>query len=163
MSSNRAIGKDNKMPWHLPEDLQHFKATTLGHTMIMGRKTFDSIGRPLPGRKTIVVSRNPGWEFAGVQTASSLEQAISFAQAKLEPNAQLPEIFVVGGSQIYQQALALDLADVVIATEIEKAIEGDAFFPPLDSNRWELRSAKPCTSKSGLNFCIKHYARRTTL
>jgi dihydrofolate reductase len=163
MSSNRVIGNDNKMPWHLPEDLQHFKATTLGHTMIMGRKTFDSIGKPLPGRKTIVVSRNPEWQFLGVQTANSLEQAISLAQTQLEPHAQLPEIFIVGGSQIYQQALALGLADVVIATEIEKEIEGDAFFPPLDPTRWEVKSAKPCSSKSGLNFCIKHYERRTTL
>jgi dihydrofolate reductase len=160
MSSNRVIGKDNKMPWHLPEDLQHFKATTLGHTMIMGRKTFDSIGRPLPGRKTIVVSRNPEWQFSGVQTANSLEQAISFAKTPLEPYAQLPEIFVVGGSQIYKQAL--DLADLVIATEIEKEIEGDAFFPVLNPIHWEVKSAKPCTSKSGLNFCIKHYVRRTT-
>jgi dihydrofolate reductase len=162
MASNRVIGKDNKMPWHLPEDLQHFKATTLGHTMIMGRKTFDSIGRPLPGRKTIVVSRNPEWQFAGVQTANSLEQAISFAQKQIEPDNQSSLIFVVGGSQIYQQALALDLADVVIATEIDKEIEGDAFFPPLDPIHWEVKSAKQCASKSGLNFCIKHYGRRTT-
>jgi dihydrofolate reductase len=161
MASNRAIGKDNKMPWHLPEDLQHFKATTLGHIMIMGRKTFDSIGRPLPGRKTIVISRNPEWQFAGVQTASSVEHAIALATDQIAPTNSLTTIFVVGGSQIYRQALAL--ADSVIATEIDKEFEGDTFFPELDSIQWEVKSAKPCASQSGLSYTIKHYVRKSTL
>jgi dihydrofolate reductase len=160
MASNRAIGKDNKMPWHLPEDLQHFKATTLGHTIIMGRKTFDSIGRALPGRKTIVISRNPGWHFAEVTTANSVEHAITLAQTHVDLSNPSPEVFIVGGSQIYQLTLAL--ADKVIATEIDKEFEGDAFFPVLDPLHWEVNSTKPCSSKSGLNYCIKHYARRAT-
>ncbi len=152
MSSNRVIGKDNKLPWHLPEDLQHFKTTTMGHTMVMGRKTFDSISRPLPGRKTIVVTRDVNWRFDGAQTANSLEQAIALASADTERS-----IFIVGGTQIYRQAL--DLANCVIATEIAINVDGDAKFPELSSDEWSVEEISASTSKTGLQFAIKHYKR----
>ena len=94
MAENRVIGKGNDMPWHLPADLKHFKALTMGKPMIMGRKTFDSIGRPLPGRRTIVVTRNNGWSHDGVDVARSLEDALAMA-------AEADEIMIVGGAQIY--------------------------------------------------------------
>jgi dihydrofolate reductase len=161
MSSNRVIGKDNQLPWHLPEDLQHFKSTTLGHTMIMGRKTFESIGRTLPGRTTIVVTRNPKWQFNGVQTASSLEQAIAMGQEQSPDSNLATTIFIVGGSEIYQQALTF--ADCVIATEIELSIDGDAHFPTLEPTSWLLASSEKFTSKTGLRFRINNYTRQTTL
>src|SRR5438067_9831623 len=110
MDANRGIGIDNKLPWHLPEDLAHFKRVTLGHPIIMGRKTWDSIGRPLPGRRNIVITRNPQWHADGTERASSLTSALDLARNE-------SKVFVIGGGEIYAQALPL--ADELVLTEID--------------------------------------------
>ena len=127
LGRNRVIGRDGGMPWHLPEDLRHFKALTLGHPLVMGRRTFESIGRPLPGRRTIVVTRSPSWGYAGVETAPSLAAALLLA-------SEVEEVFVVGGGEIYAQALPL--ADRMVLTLIEEAPEGDTFFPEWSPADW---------------------------
>jgi dihydrofolate reductase len=124
MSLNRLIGRENQLPWHLPEDLKHFKAVTAGKPVVMGRRTFQSIGRPLPGRENRVVTRQAGYRHAGVIPFFSLEDAIADGTP---PNS--PEIFVIGGEQIYCQSLPL--ADRVYLTVIESDFEGDARFPEL--------------------------------
>ncbi len=142
---NGAIGRNNAMAWHLPEDLQHFKATTIGHPMIMGRLTFDSIGRPLPGRRTIVVTRNPQWSHEGCERAGSLDEAIALCQGA-------SEVFIVGGAQLYSQALPL--ADRIILTEVDIEVDGDAFFPALDTMNWTRISTAPAVSRTGLHYAI---------
>lgn len=126
VARNGVIGRDGDMPWHLPDDLRHFKALTLGGTLVMGRKTYDSIGRPLPGRTTVVVTRQPDWSVPGVTTAHSLEDALAAA-----PDG---DTFVVGGGEIY--AMALPLADRLVITEVDQSPEGDAHFPAVDWSHW---------------------------
>lgn len=128
MASNRTIGLDNTLPWRIPEDLRHFKALTMGHHMIMGRKTYESIGRPLPGRTTVVVTRDRNLEIEGCITAYSLHDAIAAC-------AEEDEIFVVGGAEIYAQAL--NLADTLYLTEVQQEIVGDAWFPEFDRSEWQ--------------------------
>lgn len=130
MGANRVIGVDGGLPWRLPEDLAHFKRITLGHPMVMGRATFESIGRPLPGRTTIVVTRDPQWSAEGVETAASLDAALARAH-ELDP-----EVFLVGGAQVYAEALERDLVDVLVVTRVAAAPEGDTFFPSIDWERW---------------------------
>ena len=122
----RGIGIENRLPWRLPEDLAHFKRTTTGHPILMGRKTFESIGRPLPERRNIVVSRNPAWQHEGVEAATSLDAAIVLVPAT--------EVFVIGGAQIYAETLAR--ATRLIVTEIDRVFDCDAFFPAIDPNLW---------------------------
>lgn len=156
MAHNRVIGKDNTLPWHLPEDLQHFKRTTLGAPIIMGRHTWDSIGRPLPGRRNIVVSRNPDWQAAGAEHAGSLEGALALCHATDNPP---PRVFVIGGAQLYGQALAL--ADELFITEIDADIDGDAHFPVLDASQWQEASRDSHVRDSdGLGYHFVHLLRR---
>jgi len=124
MSENRVIGTKNKLPWHLPADLKHFKSITLGHPIIMGRKTFDSIQRPLPKRENIVISRDPNLQIPGVHVVPNLQEAILFCEGKTE------EAFVVGGAQIYE--MALPKIQRIYLTVIHKTYEGDTYFPSLD-------------------------------
>ena len=131
LGRNRVIGVDGDMPWHLPEDLAHFKATTMGHPLVMGRKTFDSIGRPLPGRRSIVITRNPQWHHAGVETAHSFTEALALA-------GPADEVFVVGGGQVYAQALPF--AHRMVLTEVEAEPEGDTHFPQWDPAQWQRTS-----------------------
>jgi dihydrofolate reductase len=126
VARNRVIGAGGGIPWHLPEDFAHFKATTLGHTLVMGRATYDSIGRPLPGRTTIVVTRDPGWHAEGVLVAHSLEAALALAGDA--------EVFVAGGAAIYEQAMAF--ADALLISEVDLEPEGDTWFPPIDPVMW---------------------------
>ena len=133
MASNRVIGVDNRLPWRLPEDLARFKALTLGHALVVGRRTFESIGRPLPGRRMIVLSRQPDFAPAGVQVVRSLEEALEAAGEG--------EVFVGGGSELY--AMALGRADRVYLTLIEHPFPGDTFFPKLDPASWVLTSDEP--------------------
>ncbi|MDO8860244.1 dihydrofolate reductase [Haliea sp. E1-2-M8] len=133
MASNGVIGRDNGLPWHLPEDLRYFKRTTLGKPVIMGRRTFESIGRPLPGRPNIVVSRSPAWSAAGVTVADSLVSALDRAQ-ELATAGGVQEIVVIGGAQIY--AAALPLASRLYVTEVHAAVAGDTWFPPMNSTEW---------------------------
>jgi dihydrofolate reductase len=118
------IGKDGGLPWKLPEDLRHFKAATMGHVMIMGRKTWDSIGRPLPGRTTFVVSRTPGFHAEGARVFGTFDAALESAYA------EDPEPRVVGGAAIYEEALPR--ATKILLTEVHRAVEGDTFFPAFD-------------------------------
>jgi dihydrofolate reductase len=127
MAKNRVIGIDNKMPWHLPADFAWFKKNTLGHPVIMGRKTFESIGKPLPGRRNIVVSRNREWRADGCDVFISLDAALASCTSS-------EEIFVIGGATLYSEALPV--ADRLYITEVNVALEGDTFFPELESGAW---------------------------
>jgi len=127
MAQNRAIGINNTLPWRCPEDLKHFKALTMGHHMIMGRKTFDSIGKPLPGRTSVVVTRNPELNIDGCIVVHSLEAAIAASSGD-------EEIFIVGGAELYAQAIPL--ATTIYLTEIQQEVSGDAYFPALNPNEW---------------------------
>ncbi|GAB0153311.1 dihydrofolate reductase [Marinobacterium sp. BA1] len=134
-SQNRVIGNNNKLPWYLPEDLKYFKRVTLGKPIIMGRKTFESIGRPLPGRTNIIITRNPDWTHygAGVRVVHSLQQAIELAESLALVNG-FEESLVIGGAEIY--ALALPQADRLYLTQVHAEVQGDAHFPPLDPAQW---------------------------
>lgn len=134
MANNRAIGLDNQLLWHLPEDLKYFKRTTMGKPIIMGRKTFDSIGRPLPGRLNIVVTRQKDWSRDGVKTCHSLDEAIKIAEGQAMIDGA-DEIMVIGGAQLYETALPL--AQKIYLTRVNTTIEGDAFFPKIDENHWQ--------------------------
>ncbi|QJE02559.1 dihydrofolate reductase [Massilia forsythiae] len=126
MDAQRGIGVDNRLPWHLPQDLAHFKRVTLGQPVIMGRKTFDSIGRALPGRRNIVVTRNPDWSHAGVETAHSLQDAVRLLDGA--------PASIIGGAQVFAEAM--DLAGRMIVTHIERTYRCDTFFPDIDPARW---------------------------
>lgn len=128
ISSNNAIGKNNQLLWHLPADLKHFKNITTGHTIIMGRKTYDSIGKPLPNRKNIVITRQHDLKIDGVEIANSLEEALSLCNTN-------EKIFVIGGAEIYRQALPL--CDKIYLTRVHRHFDADAFFPELDNETWE--------------------------
>jgi dihydrofolate reductase len=127
MARNRTIGVNNTLPWRIPEDLRHFKALTMGHHMIMGRKTFDSIGKPLPGRTTVIVTRNAALKAEGCIVAHSLQDAVKACAGD-------EEIFVVGGAELYAQALPL--ATTLYLTEIHQDVEGDAHFPQFNQGEW---------------------------
>lgn len=128
MSANRVIGINNTIPWKLPEDLKYFKKLTLGKSIIMGRKTFESIGRALPSRENIVMTQQQTYQVQGVKVAHSLKEAIELAEN--------PEIFIIGGAEIYKQSLPL--VETVYLTLIEKNFDGDAYFPKLDFKVWQL-------------------------
>ena len=130
MSKNRVIGLKNSMPWHIPEELQHFKTVTMGKPMIMGRKTFDAIGRRLlPGRKTIVITRDPDLQGDGFAVAHSVTEALQAA-------GDVPEVMVVGGAGVYKEFLPL--ADRLYLTIIPQEYAGDAYFPEVDQHKWQL-------------------------
>jgi dihydrofolate reductase len=133
VSSNGVIGRDGGLPWHLPADLKHFKCTTMGHHLIIGRRTWEEVGKPLPGRTMVVVTRSRSFAPAGVEVVCSVERALELAAEDDEP-------FIGGGSQIYRIALARDLVDRVYLTRIHAEVEGDTFFPEFDLDDWELVS-----------------------
>ena len=130
VAKNRVIGNNNEIPWHLPADFTYFKKITTGHPVIMGRKTFESIGRPLPGRRNIVVSRNPVFRADGVEVVASLQQAIDACNNQHE----CTEAFVIGGATLYAEALPC--VGLVYLTEVDAAPDGDTLFPVLDKNQW---------------------------
>lgn len=129
MDRNRLIGSNNQLPWHLPADLAHFKQVTMGKPIIMGRKTYESIGRPLPGRTNIVLTHSPDFHAEGVVTANTLQQALDYASVE-------DEVMIIGGSTIYE--LALPGADRLYLTYVESDCEGDAWFPEFDIERWRI-------------------------
>ncbi|MCL1076684.1 type 3 dihydrofolate reductase [Parashewanella spongiae] len=135
MTVNRVIGKDNKMPWHLPEDLKHFKAMTMNKPIVMGRKTFESIGSPLPGRHNIVISRQPDYAQEGISVVSSFEQAKELV-------GTCDELVVIGGGQLYEALLPQ--ADKLYLTQINIDVAGDTYFPYWDDGNWLQIS---CTNK----------------
>ena len=159
MGLDRTIGLDNQMPWHLPEDLKFFKARTLGKVMIMGKNTFDSIGRPLPGRTTIIVSRSLTQETSphpDCLIAASIEDAISMAQEK-SPEGQ--EIIIAGGGQIYKQSI--DLAHRLVVTQIQKSFNGDTFFPEWTQEEWLMisREDHEQAQEPHLGYSFQEYHR----
>jgi dihydrofolate reductase len=150
VASNRVIGVDGKLPWHLPEDLKHFKALTLGHPVIMGRRTWESLGKPLPGRENIVVTRTPGYEAPGAGVASSLEHALALCAGE-------PLAFVIGGEKLYEAAL--ELADGLVLTEIKEEYAGDARFPEFDRTVWRETQRKSHRATDGTAFDFVLYER----
>jgi dihydrofolate reductase len=155
MATNRAIGLNNQMPWHLPEDLQHFKKTTLGHTLIMGRKTFESIGKALPGRRTIVLTRDKAWQHEGCEIAQDIASAMSLAAATPERHP-----FIVGGANVYSQAIDLGIVDQIVMTEIQLEPQADTYFPSLDAGVWKETARDSFESKSGTHFSVVQLSRK---
>ena len=143
VARNRAIGRGNGLLVHLPDDLRHFKRTTLGCPVIMGRKTYDSVGRPLPGRRNLVVTRNAAWHAEGVETAPSLDAA-------LQQVADAPKAFIIGGGELYAQALPL--LDELVLTEIDRDIDGDTFFPDWRGAGFVETSREPHRAPAPLDF-----------
>ncbi|MFF7250310.1 dihydrofolate reductase [Embleya sp. NPDC008237] len=153
------IGADNAIPWRLPEDLAHFKATTLGHPVVMGRKTWDSLPsrfRPLPGRRNIVVTRNPRWVAEGAERAGSVTDALALAAEPSEPGVP-GAAWVIGGGEIY--GATLEYATMLSVTEVESTVDGDTYAPTPDST-WKVAEDKGWQfSTSGLRYRIRRYAR----
>jgi len=135
LSTNHVIGVEGKLPWYLPEDLKFFKAVTSHKPVIMGRATFDSIGKPLPNRFNIVITRNPDFSHPGVRTSTSVPEALEMAKGQAEIDG-VDEVMVIGGGQIY--TAALPLADHLYLTRIDANVEGDTFFPEFNANEWTL-------------------------
>lgn len=154
VARNGVIGVDGDMPWRIPEDFAFFKRTTMGHPMIMGRATFDSIGRPLPGRRSIVVTRSRTWCADGVEVAHSLDAAFELAAA----GDGGEETFVIGGGQIYRQALPR--ADRLLITEVDLAPEGTVTFPDIDPGQWR-EVARVTGTGSDISFDFVEYERST--
>lgn len=131
MAANRVIGQGNRLPWRLPADMRRFKSLTMGHTLVMGRRTYDSVGYPLPGRRTIVVTRQTGWKADGVEAVHSLDEGLQTAE-----RMNGGEVFVAGGGVIFREALPR--ADRIYLTRIEKDFPGDTLFPELDAAAWRI-------------------------
>lgn len=129
LARNRVIGRDDRLPWHLPADLRFFKQTTMGKPLVMGRRTWESIGRPLPGRRMIVLSRDPGYRASGCTVAHALGEA-------LEMVSVVPEVMVIGGASLYEQTLPL--AERLYLTQVEADVAGDAWFPSWNPREWQL-------------------------
>ena len=134
IAENNCIGIDNKLPWYLPEDLKYFRRLTTGNIVIMGRKTYESIGKPLPNRSNIVISRNSDFQADGVKIVASIDDALKVAESIAEIS-DTQEAFIMGGAQIYQQTLPL--AQRLYITEVKKTVTGDAFFPSIDFSQWQ--------------------------
>jgi len=156
-AKNGVIGLNNQLPWHLPQDLKHFKAVTFGKPVIMGRKTYESIGRPLPGRTNIVITRDKHWQAAdGVIVVGSIEDALSKAKDSLS-QSDCDEAMIIGGAGIYRLTLAL--ADKVYLTQILNEFEGDAWFPALSDDEWVLDSATPGDTHADILYQFQIYRR----
>ena len=152
-AANGVIGRDNRMPWHLPEDLAHFKRTTLGCPVVMGRKTWDSLPprfRPLPGRLNIVLSRDTAWQAEGAQRAASLDEALTLCAGQ-------PDVWVIGGAQIYAQAM--DRASTAVVTEIDREFEGNA-HAPVFGPEWTEAKRETHVSADGLPYAFVTLERR---
>lgn len=149
-TNNRVIGLNGGMPWHLPKDLAHFKKVTLGHPIIMGRNTWLSLGRPLPGRKNIVLSRNNSFQPDGATVFTDLQAAITSCN-------DAAKICVIGGEQIFR--LALPLANEIIATEIDASLNGDTWFPELNPQQWQETERLAQPAENGLSYAFVTYSR----
>lgn len=153
-AQNGAIGRDGRMPWHLPNDLRHFKNLTWGMPIIMGRKTFESLGKPLPGRLNIVITRQSGFQPLGVVVVSDPEQALSVAAAQ-----EVHEVMVIGGGEVYK--LFLERAARIYLTRIQDPFEGDTFFPAIDVKDWTLSSRlhQPADEKNPVDHAFEQWDR----
>jgi dihydrofolate reductase len=152
-AENNALGKDNKMIWHLPDDFKHFKTLTSGHYIIMGRKTFESFPRPLPNRTHVIITRQEGYKAEGCIIVNSLDQAIKACP-------QDKEVYVIGGGEIYKQSI--DVADKIELTRVHTAPEADAFFPEIDPSKWELAEEHfhPKDEKHAYDMAFQTYVRK---
>ena len=155
MAHDRVIGKDNQMPWHLPAVLAHFKRVTLGKPVLMGRKTFESIGRPLPGRRNLVISRNPGYQAEGIEVVDSVEAALA-----LLVSSAVEELMVIGGGHLYAEMLPS--ADRLYLTQIDLAVEGDTRFPAFDDGQWQRIDCEshPADEKNPHPYSFETWQRR---
>ena len=151
VAANGVIGKDGGLPWHLPEDLKHFKRLTLGHPVIMGRKTWESLGKALPARENIVVTSRPGYEAPGAAVANSLEGALALCAAE-------PVAFVIGGQRLF--ADSLPIAAGLVLTEIRRDFPGDTWFPEYDRAKWRETQREAHTAADGMRFDFVLYERR---
>jgi len=149
MAKNRVIGRDNAIPWHIPGEQQRFKTLTMGHTLIMGRKTFESIGRPLPGRKTVIISRNPEFQAKGCLTATSLNEALALCP-------ETETVFIAGGGEIYREALPL--AESIYLTVLDREVEGDILFPEFAPKQFRQLSAERIEGSDPYSFTV--FSRR---
>ncbi|MGD9787536.1 MAG: dihydrofolate reductase [Sulfuricellaceae bacterium] len=150
MARNHVIGIDNRLPWHLPEDLKHFKTLTMGHHIVMGRKTFESLPGVLPGRTSVVITRSPIYQAPGCLVVNSIDNALAACKGDAEA-------FIVGGAELYAQALAF--ADRLYLTEIQADFDGDARFPDFDRNQWRETSRETHRSAAGLEYHFVTYER----
>lgn len=160
VAKNRVIGKNNQLLWNIPEDMAHFKALTAGHTVIMGRKTWESLPprfRPLPGRRNIVISRQKDYPAPGAELADSVENALKTAFTGTEGSAEPAIVFIIGGEQIYRQAIAF--ADRLELTEVDLSPEGDAWFPDFSADKWQTLSCKRSLCGDGTNVSFVTYGR----
>lgn len=151
IANKRVIGVNNTLPWHLPEDLKRFRALTMGHHIIMGRKTYESLGRLLPGRTTVIVTRNTDYKVEGALIANSLQAAIALCDGD-------NEAFLIGGAELYQDGLKF--SNKLYITEISLDVEGDAFFPEYQSEEWLESSREAHSSAQGLNYSYVTYCRK---
>ena len=154
VAENGVIGRDGQLPWRLSADLRRFRELTMGHAVIMGRRTWESIGRPLPGRRMIVISRQPGYRAAGVDVVGSFEEA-----RRLAEQGGGDEAFIIGGGEIYRQALAV--VDRLHLTRVHAAVDGDAHFPAFDASDWRLTTAQrhAADEKNELSYSFEIYER----
>lgn len=152
MAENGVIGANGRLPWHLPDEIKHFKRLTVDHTVIMGRKTYDEVGRPLPNRRNVVISRNPAFRPPGVTVVPNLDEALALGATETE-------VFVIGGAEIYR--LALPRADRLYLTVVHATFEGDVVFPPFDQAAWALEEETfhPADERHSASFTIRRYAR----
>ncbi|MEH6583658.1 MAG: dihydrofolate reductase [Halioglobus sp.] len=158
VAENGVVGKNNALPWYLPADLQYFKRTTLGKPIVMGRKTYESIGRPLPGRTNIVVTRNSRYAADGVRVVGSMEEALELAADIAVIDGQ-EELMVIGGAAVY--AAAMPMADYLYVTEVHAAVDGDAYFPAIDWSQWreESRERHDAVAPNDHDFSFVVYRR----
>lgn len=154
MTENRVIGRDGDMPWRLSDDLRRFKRITMGHHIVMGRKTYESIGRPLPGRTSVVISRSANYDHADIRVARSLEEAFSIAKSD-------NEVFITGGAQIF--ALALPRVERIYLTRIHCNLEGDTFFPEVDWTEWQLTEDErhPADERNDHDYSFQLWSRNS--
>ncbi|MEO6720878.1 MAG: dihydrofolate reductase [Ferruginibacter sp.] len=154
-STNNAIGKNNELLWHLPNDMKFFKNVTWGFPVIMGRKTFEIFDKPLAGRTSIVITRQQGWQAAGAITATGLEDAVEKGKAT---NAK--QLFIIGGGEIYKQSM--EVADTIYITRVHAELDGDTFFPVIDESQWELESNEdfPIDDKHAFTYSFQVWKKR---
>lgn len=154
MAENRVIGSRGRLPWHLPEDMRRFKSLTTGHTVIMGRKTFETLRQPLPQRRNILITSNRGYRVDGAEVVHSLDEALALARNE-------SEVFIAGGGQVYR--LALPLASRIYLTVVHATYDGDAFFPEFPTADWSLVSDHPFAAddRHAVSFSFREYRRRT--
>ncbi len=155
IANNNALGKDNDLIWHLPADLKRFKKVTSGHHILMGRNTYESIGKPLPNRTTVIITRNPNYKAAGCIVVDSIEKAIEVAKDD-------SEIFIIGGAQIYKQTIASNLVDQLDITKVHHEFEADVYFPEIDSTIWSETSREnfDADEKNKYNYSFIRYNKR---